>query len=288
MSALSHLKQQEKKMLLQQLSLQKKAAQLRATLPYKPYKQQQDFHCAGTQSQERLFLAGNRCGKTLAGSFEMACHLTGKYPDWWQGQKFEKPIQAWAASVTMEATRDILQPLYLGDQKSNKRGFLAQRDIISVVTKRGVAEAIDLVRIKHVSGGISTLGFKSYDQGREKFQGTARSVIHLDEEPPLDIYEECLVRTATVAGHVLLTMTPLLGLTPLVERFLASTELSGRTVVRATWADAAHLSTAEKARLRASLQPHELSAREEGVPVLGVGRFLDWILAGATRLRRCG
>lgn len=258
-------------------ALRARVADLRAArvLAYAPYGRQLDFHAAGEGHRERLFLAGNRCGKTLCGSFEMACHLTGKYPAWWQGVQFSGPIQAWAASVTTEVTRDILQAVYLGDRKSGAPGFIAPADIVSTVMKRGVAEAVDVVRVRHVSGGVSTLGFKSYDQGREKFQGTARAVIHLDEEPPLEIYEECLVRTATVNGHVMLTMTPLLGLTPLVERFLTvdkDFKVSGCAVVRATWEDAAHLDTTEKARLRASLRPHELQARERGEPVLGVGR----------------
>lgn len=253
-------------------ALKKRIDRLKALrrLLYVPYEKQEDFHKAGRDVRERLFLAGNRCGKTLSGSFEMVCHLTGFYPDWWCGARFDAPVQAWAASVTMEATRDILQQLYLGDAKSGAVGLLAQKDILGCSYKRGVSGAVDIVRVRHASGGVSTLGFKSYDQGREKFQGTARHVVHLDEEPPLDIYEECLMRTATVDGHVMLSMTPLLGLTPLVERFME--EISGRMVVRACWSDAPYLSDMEKGRLRAALRPHEVEAREKGVPVLGVGK----------------
>lgn len=37
---------------------------------YRPYARQREFHDAGAQHRERLFMAGNQLGKTLAGSFE--------------------------------------------------------------------------------------------------------------------------------------------------------------------------------------------------------------------------
>jgi len=103
------------------------------------------------------------------------------------------------------------------------------------------------------------------------FAGTAREVVHLDEEPPLEIYEECLLRTMTVGGLVMLTMTPLLGMTPMVAHFLEDEGNPAKGVVRAGWGDAPHLGEDVKAGLRASLRPHETQAREHGVPQLGRG-----------------
>ena len=94
-------------------------------------------------------------------------------------------------------------------------------------------------------------------------------MIHLDEEPPLDIYEECVVRTMTTQGHVLLTMTPLLGMTDLCARFEQAQ--TGRSIVRAGWADAPHLSADDQSRMQQSLRPHEVAARRDGVPRLGHG-----------------
>lgn len=54
---------------------------------YQPYPKQMDFYAAGKHWRERLLMAGNQCGKTYAGSFEMAVHLTGRYPDWWPGHR---------------------------------------------------------------------------------------------------------------------------------------------------------------------------------------------------------
>src|SRR4051812_17459093 len=81
---------------------------------YAPYPKQKAFHDAGATYRERLFLAGNRCGKTQAGAYEMAMHLTGMYPQWWEGKRFDKPVRAWAAGVTGESTRDVVQEKLFG------------------------------------------------------------------------------------------------------------------------------------------------------------------------------
>jgi phage terminase large subunit-like protein len=238
---------------------------------YAPHAQQRVFHATGHSAHERLFLAGNRVGKTLAGAAEVAFHLSGDYPQWWRGVRFGGPVQAWAASVTREATRDILQATYLG--VSGQRGVIDPARIIGQRHKGG--GAVDMVTVRHRMGGESVLGFKSFDQGRASFQGTARHVVHLDEEPPLDVYQEALLRTLTVQGQMLLTMTPLQGLTPLLQHFLgengAVQSKAGKAVVRAGWADALHLDTEAQARLRASLPQHELAAREHGEIRAGKG-----------------
>jgi phage terminase large subunit-like protein len=240
-------------------------------LYYQPHPKQLNFHQSGDMFSERLFLAGNRCGKTYAGAMEMAMHLSGCYPSWWQGAQFKEPIQAWAASNTAESTRDILQKAYLGDVHKDKLGSIPYHLIEKITYKRGVSDGVDTVYVKHISGGLSTLGFKSYDQGREKFQGTSRHFIHLDEEPEMRLYEECLLRTLDVGGLIILTMTPLKGMTDICQHFLNESS-SKRQIIQATWNDTTHLSNEEKQRLRQTLRPHELEAREKGVPSLGSGK----------------
>ncbi len=81
---------------------------------YRPYQKQREFHDAGVRYRERLFMAGNQLGKTLAGGMEWAMHLTGRYPKWWRGRRFEGPVRFWAAGVTQESTRDNPQRVLLG------------------------------------------------------------------------------------------------------------------------------------------------------------------------------
>lgn len=192
------------------------------------YTKHVEFFRAGATYRERCFMAANRVGKTVAGGYEVTCHLTGLYPEWWEGKRFNKPVRAWVAGDTNETTRDILQLELLGEVCEGKGGRksldgsgLVPRDSIGQPKwKSGVADFVDTIPIKHVTGGWSSIGFKSFDQGRKKFQGTAREVIWLDEECPPDVFEECLLRTATTRGVVMLTFTPLMGLSEMALQFL--------------------------------------------------------------------
>jgi hypothetical protein len=65
---------------------------------YWPYAKQATFHAAGAKHRERLLMAGNQLGKTLAGAMETAIHATGRYPEWWQGKRFDKPTVSWVAA----------------------------------------------------------------------------------------------------------------------------------------------------------------------------------------------
>lgn len=191
------------------------------------YPRHMEFFEAGATFRQRCFLAANRVGKTVVGAYETAAHLTGKYPDWWPGRRFRTPIRAWAAGKTNETTRDVVQAELLGGiftEKGRKgfdgTGMIAGDTIGSVTWKQGVSDLADVIKIRHVSGGWSTLGLKSYQQGRGSFEGTAQHLIWTDEEVPEDVYGEMLIRTATTDGLMLLTFTPLEGLTPVVMQFL--------------------------------------------------------------------
>lgn len=275
---------------MQQYQLWKNTNQLEF---YAPYEKQVMMHNAGKGKRQRLFLAGNRCGKTYSASMETAIHLTGKYPKDWKGLRFDGPINAWSASVTTEATRDILQHTYLGDINNNDAasadpgrgirpfgcGTIPRDDIVDFVKRRGTPDAVDVVKVQHYNSkgepdGISTLGFKAYDQGREKFQGTARHWIHLDEEPPWAIFEECLMRLAGtgINGSLLLSMTPLMGMTEVCEAFLDN-KAQNRVVIQMEWSEAAHLSDQEKQELLAGIPLYQQEAREKGIPVLGSGKI---------------
>jgi len=174
-------------------------------------------------------MAANRVGKTFGvGGYETTLHLTGRYPDWWEGRRFAGPIEAWVAGDTAETTRDIVQAALMGPLAEPGTGLIPADTIVGAPSRRsGVTGAFDTARIRHASGGISRLGFKSYDQGRRKFQGTAKHVVWLDEEPPADVYDECMLRLMTTDGLTLCTFTPLEGLTEIVRRFMPQPAGSG-------------------------------------------------------------
>lgn len=194
----------------------------------KGYRQHLEFFRAGSTHRERCFMCANRIGKTLSGGgYEMAAHLTGLYPDWWEGRRFTTPISAWAAGDTYETTRDIIQLNLLGEvgfrggrKIMDGRGIIPGDKLGIPTWRSGVQGIVDTIPIKHASGGWSVLGLKSYDQGRKAFQGTGKHVVWFDEEPPQDVYGEALIRTATLDGITMLTFTPLSGMSEVVMSFL--------------------------------------------------------------------
>jgi phage terminase large subunit-like protein len=242
------------------------------------YPKNMAFFAAGAIHRERAALAGNRVGKTEAiGGYETVLHLTGRYPAWWVGKRFDHAIRAWAAGDTSKTTREILQTKILGAPGRHGTGLIPADCIVRATPKPGVPEAVETIYVRHSSGGVSSLTLKSYDQGRRSFQGTEQDLILLDEEPPEDILVECTMRTmetgAFAGGIILLTFTPLLGWTEVVNKFLSEGErtAAGRFVVQATWDDVPHLSQKEKDELWATLPPHQRAARSKGTPDLGGG-----------------
>lgn len=238
------------------------------------YPKHLEFFRAGREHRERLFMAANRVGKTEGcGAYELACHLTGLYPRWWEGRRFHHGIRAWAAGDTSKTVREIIQTKLLGLPGQLGTGMLPADTIVHTTARAGVADAIDTVWVRHVSGGRSLLVLKSYDQRRESFQGTEQHVIWLDEEPPLDIYTECLLRTMTTGGLLMVTFTPLQGLSDVVLSFLPDGDVSrpAKCVVTCTWDEAPHLSAEVREELWRSIPPYQRDARSKGVPALGAG-----------------
>jgi phage terminase large subunit-like protein len=232
---------------------------------------------SGARFTERCFMAANRVGKSEGvGAYEMTLHLTGNYPPWWKGRRFNRPVSACAAGKDTKTVRDILQSALLGPGPKFGTGMLPADTILNTTPKVGTPEAVEMIYVKHVSGGRSDLQFKSYDSGPESFYGTKKDVVWLDEEAEQKIYAECLLRTlATVPGEpngiILVTFTPLWGMTELAKDFIQAEEGSPKHLITATWNDAPHLSKETRDELFKSIPPHEREARTEGRPMLGSG-----------------
>ena len=242
---------------------------------YEPYPKQLEFHAAGKSFAERLLMAGNQLGKTVAASRETAYHLTGRYPDWWPGRRFAKPVVFWTGSPTGQTSRDTVQRLLLGRPGEWGTGALPAADIVDIKRAAGsVPDQVETVTVKSVLGGTSTVTMKSYDQSRIRWQGESVEGVWFDEEPPLDIYSEGKTRTQAskpFGTFVYLTFTPLLGMSSVVVRFLnekpAGTSVTGMTIY-----DAGHYTEDERARIIAGYPAHERDARAKGIPIMGSGR----------------
>jgi phage terminase large subunit-like protein len=216
--------------------------------------------------------AGNQLGKTYSGAAEIAYHLTGQYPAWWDGRIWGRPVNWWAAGKDSISVRDSVATLLLGPPGDRGTGFIPLASIVDISPSRGVSDGVDAVTVRHESGGTSRLVFKTYDQGRERWQAATLDGVWFDEEPPQEIYMEGLTRTNATGGMVFMTFTPLLGMSEVVRRFLTETS-PDRHDTNMTIEDAEHIPQDERDRIIASYSPHEREARTKGVPILGSGRI---------------
>ncbi len=239
-----------------------------------PYKWQARFHNAGADFKERGMMAANRVGKTMSCAAEVAMHLTGQYPPWWHGARFKRAIECWVGSETNEASRDIVQLALLG--RTPGTGWIPQKAIHPdgpSMRNCGIVGVADFVRVKHVTGDWSVCGFKTYEQGRKRWQGTGKDVLWFDEEPPEDIYTEGITRTVNTkggqSGLVIVSWTPLLGDTEVVLYYDSGSPLVYSITV--TWDDAPHLTEKEKAEMLLRYPEHERDARSKGIPMKGSG-----------------
>ena len=252
---------------------------------YDPYPYQKMFHDTGSQANQRLLMAANRIGKSYCGSAELSYHLTGLYPKWWAGRRFRQPIVAWAGGVSNETTRDIVQFELLGspdDPDAFGSGTIPKHLIIKTERKPGIPNAKSVALIKHVSGGNSSLFFKAYEMGVEKWQGRSVDVIWLDEEPSRAIYSQAVTRTLDRKGMVYMTFTPESGMTETVASFVNNLK-PGQSLNNATWDDATedvrtvlnndrgHLNEAVMEQIMSSYAPHEREMRRYGRPAIGSG-----------------
>lgn len=255
---------------LRELQRRERTNRLRA---YKPYAKQREFHRVGATHRERLFMAGNQLGKTVAGAAEVSFHLTGRYPDWWEGKRWDRPTIWLAGSESYELTRDGVQRLLVGPPDKEEEwgtGYIPADAIVGRTRRMGVSNALDSVTVRHVSGGSSSLLFKAYEQGRGKWQANTVDGVWFDEEPPEDVYIEGITRTNATRGIILVTFTPLMGMSNVVARYLME-ESEDRIVTTMTIDDAEHYTPEERAKIVASYPAHEREARTKGIPSMGSG-----------------
>ena len=169
---------------------------------------QMEFHRCPLKN--RWVFGGNRSGKTECGAVESIWLALGEHPY----KPNRQDVQGWVVSLSRQVQRDVAQAKILRYLPSRRI-----EDIVMVSGKKGSPEygVIDHIVVRNAFGGLSKIGFKSCDQGREKFQGASLDFVWFDEEPPEEIYDECRMRVFDRGGYIFGTMTPLKGLTWVYE-----------------------------------------------------------------------
>jgi len=247
---------------------------------FRPFEHQRKFFETHL-SDRRGILAANRIGKTVSTCYETACHLTGQYPDWWSGYRFDKPITAMVAGEGWSQVAMVLQNELLGTQDVKIRdaigtGAIPKACIITETMRSDGANCMG-VEIRHTSGGKSYLLFANYTQEVRQMQGFKLNLAVFDEQPPDDFFSEIVTRTATTQGKILCSFTPLKGLNGLVSKFWNKEE--GYDFIRVAWDDVPEydpwgepfLLKSTRLQLERDYLPHEREARIAGKPVMGQG-----------------
>ncbi|MBO4572906.1 MAG: terminase family protein [Clostridia bacterium] len=210
------------------------------------------------KKKNRWVFGGNRSGKTECGAVEALWIARGIHPY----RKNKPDVSGWVVSLSAQVQRDVAQKKLLY--------YLDPRWIVDIVMSEGRRDSpengvIDLIVIKNVFGGTSKIGFKSCDQGREKFQGTSLDFVWFDEEPPKDIYDECKMRVLDKCGDIFGTMTPLKGMTFIYDEIYLNKYGSKEVWYEfMEWADNPFLDKKEVKKLTESLSDDVLDARRYG------------------------
>ncbi|MBQ0099183.1 MAG: terminase family protein, partial [Firmicutes bacterium] len=222
----------------------------------KVHKKQIAFHKC--KKKNRWVFGGNRSGKTECGAVECIYMARGIHPY----RKNKDNVFGWVVSLSTQVQRDVAQAKILH--------YLNKSWITDVTMLSGKKESleygiIDQIKIRNVFGGISTIGFKSCDQGREKFQGSSLDFVWFDEEPPEDIYEECRMRVLDKKGDIFGTMTPLKGLTFIHDEIYLNSHNSKEVWYEfMEWGDNPYLDSEEVDALSTSLSEDQLESRRYG------------------------
>lgn len=182
--------------ILQQLTEGIKRTAINPTIAaYKPLPHQERFH--KSQKRGKLFIGGNRSGKTVGGGAESVWWLTGRHP--YRKDIPQPPVYGRIVAVDIDE----------GIEKITKPEI--KRWMPPSLLKNGSWEDSfnKQLRTLYLENG-SFVEFMSYEQDVQKFSGVSRHFTWFDEEPPKDIFNECKMRLADLDGSWWITMTPLI------------------------------------------------------------------------------
>lgn len=166
---------------------------------YTPHEKQFVFHTS--TAKKKLYIGGNRSGKTTGGVTEAIWRATNTHP-YRPDLNSLGPTRGRVIAVDfVQGVEKIIFPQY-------------QQWLYPSALRGGSWEtAYDKATRTLNFSNKSTIEFMSYDQDLVKFAGTSRHWVHFDEEPPHSIYIENLARLIDTDGEFWITMTPVEGMT---------------------------------------------------------------------------
>lgn len=164
---------------------------------YKPHAKQVKFHTSDAKA--RLYIGGNRSGKTTGGIAEDIFWLTGKHP-----YRVTPPPPVRGRIVSVDFTSGVEKII-----RPELARWLPPSELLGGTWSTAYSKELRTLTLENGS----FVEFMSYDQDLDKFAGTSRHFIHFDEEPPQDIWLENKTRLIDTGGSYWITMTPVEGMT---------------------------------------------------------------------------
>jgi len=211
--------------------------------------------------RNKWLFGGNQAGKTTSGVyFVIRDCLEHPGHQWWAG------AESWDVSrIIQQAKFNEMLPLDEIEYAhwNSELGF--RHHIIKFKNK-------------------SQISFRTYDQERRRWQGATLHGILLDEEPPWDIYQECLARIAKHVGWILGTMTSLNGYTRLVEEIMMGSKSGIKCFFISTYENVVDnggaLTKQAIATLEDGIEEKDREARIAGIPTQKTGLVLSGLSDG--------
>lgn len=248
-----------------------------------PYSYQLKFMEAGLHYSQRYMRAGNRTGKTYGGALEFAQHLTGDYQPWFNGKRInDSGHEYWCVGVDLDSVCRVLQKELFGTADARVESELGTGAIPRkwIEMEQGMSKEGARIRkcfIKHVDGGYNTLHFFG-SNNEANMMGSAVKGIWMDEEPPhnsMELYSQCVTRTATTDGFIMFTSTPEAGLSELNKLF--QDDETGLLYLQSiSWDDCPHMTPEVQAKLLAGIPEYQWDMRMKGLPVIGTGAVFPY------------
>lgn len=239
---------------------------------------EKQYQASCSDKNIRVLFWGNRVGKTEWGGEETANFvIPNPFPD----------VEVMGSGLTSLGRKPFpqIRPYGKVEVWVGCPSFELQRDGVQAKLERWLPPK-EIARIEYLRGALwkevylkdgSRISFKSYEQGREKWQSAGKDWIWFDEEPPKDIWEEAFVRQE--AGRqlrIILTMTAIKGMTWVYDRLYKSTNNPDLYVSMAGWDDNPWLGESQKEQMSRGLTPQSLKVRKEGKFVKRVGLVCAW------------
>lgn len=225
---------------------------------YKPHDSQLKFHSAS--HLEKLYIGGNRSGKTVANVAEQAMWLTGEHP--YRDDIPPPPIRGRAVAVDIE---DGIKKIMLPE--------LVKWIPMKYLINNSFEDSYDRQsRTLNLNNG-SFVELMSYEQDVEKFAGTSRHYVAFDEEPPEEIYNECLMRLVDTNGSYWISMTPLVEMSWVKEKIYEPWTQGNDSifVLEVNTEENPHIAVSALDRITRNLSESERNARRSGTFITHTG-----------------